>query len=155
MPCHSAMIKKPVTVLPDQDVEEVIAVLRKNKIDAVAVVDKDGKLEGVFSIQILLENLLPVSVTTGGDVHVDVRVAAAPGVAKRLKKVKPLKVSELMDRKPNAVTPGTPLWEGVKTLVRHGAPLLVVEAETGKFLGMVSEQSAVDELERVQDEPEQ
>ncbi|GJL84683.1 MAG: hypothetical protein DHS20C02_04580 [Micavibrio sp.] len=154
MPCHSSMIEHLITVKADQEVGEAIEVLRKNEIDAVPVVNDEGGLEGIFSTQILLKNLLPVEFTTGDGLHMDIKVGAAPGVAKRLRKVKPLKVSDLMDRKVNAVTPETPLWEGVNMLVHKGAPVLVVEREGGKLLGMIVEQSIIDEMERVQDEPE-
>lgn len=155
MPCNAAMIKKLITVSVDQEVEEVIAVLKKHNIDAVPVVGENGKLEGVFSTRILLKNLLPVAVTTGDAVGMDVKVGAAPGVAKRLKKVGPMKVGELMDRKTHTVGPETPTWEGVNLLVHEGAPVLVVEQESGKLLGMITEQSMIDELERIQDKSEQ
>jgi len=153
MPCHCAMIEKLITVTTDQSVEEAMDVLKKNDIDAVPVVDKEGRLEGVFSTHILLKNLLPVSLTTGDGLRMDIKVGAAPGVAKRLKKVKPLKVGELMERKFNVVAPETPLWEGVNLLVHNGPPVLVAEKDGGKLLGMILEQSLIDELERVQDEP--
>lgn len=154
MPCNAATIKQAISVSTEDTVEKVIDVLREHQIDAVPVLDKNGKLEGVFSTRILLKNLLPVSVTTGDDILMDIKIGAAPGVAKRLKKVKPLKVSELMLRKMHIVAPSAPLWEGVNLLVHHGSPILVVEPETGKFIGMMTEQSVIDELERVQDKPE-
>lgn len=155
MPCNAAMIKSLITIPADQEVGSAIELLKKHSIDAAPVVGPDGKLEGVFSTRGLLKNLLPVSVTTGDEIHMDIKVGAAPGVAKRLKKVAPLKVSELMDRKMNLVAPETPIWEGVNILVHHGAPVLVVERGTGKLIGMITEQSMIDELERIQDKPEQ
>lgn len=155
MPCNAAMIKKLITITADKSVEEALGVLNTNKIDAVPVVGQGGKLEGVFSTRVLLKNLLPVSVTTGDNIHMDIKVGAAPGVAKRLKKVAPLRVGDLMDRKATVVAPETPIWEGVNMLVHHGAPLLVVERATGKLQGMITEQSMIDELERIQDKPEQ
>ena len=154
MPCHAAMIKNPITVNIEQNVGEAIALLRKHKIDAVPVINDEGVLEGVFSAQILLKNLLPVEITTGDSLPINVRVGAAPGVAKRLKKVKPLKVYQLMERKTNALSPETPLWEGVNMLVNKGAPLMIVEPDSGKLLGMIVEQSIIDEMERVQNESE-
>ncbi len=154
MPCHSSMIEQLITVKADQEVGEAMEVLRKHEIDAVPVVNDAGELEGVLSIQSLLKNLLPVEFTTGDGLQMDIKIGAAPGVAKRLKKIKPLKVGDLMDRKANIVHPETPLWEGVNLLVHKGAPVLVVEREGGKLLGMIVEQSIIDEMERVQDEPE-
>lgn len=152
MPCHAAMIKKLITVRSDETVEGAMKTLKKNKIDAVPVVNEDGTLEGVFGVHILLKNLLPVSVNVGEGLQIDMKVNAAPGVAKRLKKVKPLPVSDLMERKVNVVSTGAPLWEGLNLILSHGAPVLVVEENTGKLKGMITEQSMIDELERVQDE---
>jgi len=154
MPCHAAMIEKLITVKTDQEVGEAMAVLKKNDIDAVPVVDESGRLEGIVTTRTLLKNRLPVSLTTGDDLHMDIKVGAAPGVAKRLKKIRPLKISELMERKMNVVHPETPLWEGVNLLVQYGPPVLVAEKESGKLLGMILEQSIINELERVQDEAE-
>lgn len=154
MPCNAATIKQAVSISTEDSVEKALEILREQQIDALPVLGKNGKLEGVFSTRILLKNLLPVSVTTGDDIFMDVKIGAAPGVAKRLRKVLPYKVGEFMQRKVNSVAPSTPLWEGVNMLVHHGAPVFVVEPETGKFIGMLTEQSIIDELERVQDKPE-
>ncbi len=149
MPCHSAMTKNMITASPDQTVEDVLALMKKKDVDAVPVVDEDQKLVGVFSIHVLLKNLLPVSVAMADGMQMDIAVQAAPGIAKRLRKVGPLKISELMERKFNTVHPETPLWEGVNLLVQHGSPLLVVESETEKLLGMMTQHSALDELQRL------
>ncbi len=151
MPCHCAMISKLITVTTNQEIGEVLTVLEKNKIDAVPVLSESGSVEGVFSVQLLLKNLLPVSVTTGDGMGADVKIGAAPGVAKRLRHVKNIPVSELMDKNLNIVAPETPIWEGVNMLVHQGAPLLVVESATGKLIGMITEQSLIDDMERAQE----
>lgn len=150
MPCHSAMTKNLVTVTQDQTIEDVLAVMSKKKLDAVPVIDSDKKLVGLFSINILLKNLLPVSVSIDGTQN-EVSLKAAPGVAKRLKKVGPLQVSELMERKLNLVYPDTPTWEGINYLVQYGPPILVIERETKKLLGVITPSSALDELQRLKD----
>lgn len=151
MPCHAAMTKRYLSLSPDEPVEEALARMKQEKVESAPVVDEDGKLAGLFSIQVLMKNLLPVSVAVSGGVQLDVAVRAAPGIAKRLRKVGPLKVADLMDRKPVSVNPETPTWEGVNTLVTNGAPLFVVERETGVLTGVITFQSAFDELERLKD----
>lgn len=153
MPCHAAIVKKLITVSPDDTVEKVIAVLRKNKITAVPVVDKAGALQGFFSMKILLKNLIPVSVVMNDGVQMDIKVSAAPGVAKRLMKVKPLPVSEIMERKYVSVIPDAPIWEGVSVLISHGGPLPVID-ESGKFTGIMTYDSIVEALEKIQDNGE-
>ncbi len=151
MPCHAAMTKNPITVSPDQTVEDVLALMKKSAADVVAVVGEDQVLQGMFSIQGLFKNALPVSVTMADGGQMDVSVHAAPGIAKRLKKVDPLPISELMERKVDVVYPETPTWEGVNFVVQHGAPLFVVEKDSHKFLGLITFQSALEELQRLKD----
>lgn len=153
MPCYSAIVKKLVTVSPDDSVESVIVVLRKNKISAVPVVDEKGALLGLFSMKILLRNLIPVSIAMSNGVQMDIKVSAAPGVAKRLAKVKPLSVGEVMERKYPSVGPDAQIWEGVSLLTTQGGPLPVVD-DKGKFIGMITYDSIVETLEDIQDSGE-
>lgn len=149
MPCEEAMITKVITLDPDQTVEEALATLEKKNIRAAPVLDGSGKLLGMFSFHHLLTNLLPVSVTMDdGLQNLDFVIGAAPGVSKRLRKLKPQKIGEIMDRKVIVLHPHTPIWEGIRLLVKYGSPLPVISEEDGRFLGILTEQSAVHELEK-------
>ncbi len=152
MPCHSAMMDKFVSVTPDQSVESVLALMHKKKADYLAVVDAKGILQGYLSYRTLLKSLIPVSVQLGGGKAGDIIVGAAPGIARRLRKVKPLQIAEIMERKINSVHPNTPVWEGVSLLVELGAPLFILEPESNKLIGVMDEESALAELERLQNE---
>ena len=95
MSCEEAMITKVVTLDPDQTVEEALAMLTKKNIRAAPVLDDTGKLLGMFSFHHLLTSLLPVSVTMDdGLQNLDFVIGAAPGVSKRLRKLKPQKVGD-------------------------------------------------------------
>ncbi|MGH1404368.1 MAG: CBS domain-containing protein [Alphaproteobacteria bacterium] len=149
MPCHSAIEKKSVTAKPDDSVEKTLKAMRKAKATAVAVVDDENVLLGVFSMKILLRNLIPVSVAMADGVQIDVTVQAAPGVAKRLNNVMPLDVAEVMERKPCTVSPDSAIWEGVGFLIKNGTPLCVVD-EASKFHGFITYDSLVIDLENMQ-----
>ncbi|MEZ5813399.1 MAG: CBS domain-containing protein [Alphaproteobacteria bacterium] len=151
MPSHAAIVEKPLSFPPDMEVETALKELKKKKLEAAAIVNEKGQVEGVFSLPILMKSLLPVSVATADGIRLDVTVRAAPGVAKRLKKLYPLSVSELMDRKFSRVYPETPIWEAVNLLVNADGPLIVVEGESNKFIGIITAQSAMDELKRLQE----
>ncbi len=146
MPCHDAVVKNNVTVKPDESVEAVLKAIRKGKVNAVAVVDEKGHFLGIFSMKILLKNLIPVSVAMAGGIQIDVKVTAAPGVAKRLANIKGHPVSELMDRKPHCVVPDSSIWEGVSLLTKNGSPLCVVD-DRGHFHGFITYDSLVTNLE--------
>lgn len=148
MPCHEAMLKKPVIVKPEQTVEDVLRVMESNKISAVPVVDGKGIVQGVFSMKILLKSLIPVSVAMGDGFQLDIKIGAAPGIAKRLAHVLPLPVSDLMERKLTTVSPDAPLWEGVSLLTKHSGSLSVVDDKM-KFLGLITYASLVGALERL------
>ena len=147
MPCHSAMIEKPVTLTMDVTVEKALKALKKSKTPYAVIVDDDGAVEGLFSPEILMRNLLPVSVSVSGGVAVDMNIRAAPGVAKRLRKVMPLAVSNIMERKLSFIRPETPTWEGVNLMIAQGEPLIVVEAEELKFIGMITAGSILSDIE--------
>lgn len=152
MPCHAAMIEKVKCAKPDQTVEDVLALMEKKKSEVIPVVDKDEKLVGIFSYQTLMKNILPVSISLedGFDTQ-EIVVGAAPGIAKRLRNAQILKVSEFMDRKFHVITPEMPLWKAVALIVEFGGPLYVVDQKTQRFAGVVTGQSAMDELKRLQD----
>ncbi len=149
MPCHSAIFSKNVTVSPDVTVEQALRAIKKGKVNAVAVIDDDGVFHGIFSLKVLLSSLIPVSVAVNDGIQLDVKLPAAPGVAKRLANFKALPVSDLMDRKPQSVTPDAPVWEGVSLLTKNGSPLCVLD-DKGKFHGLITYESLVDDLSNVE-----
>ncbi len=151
MPCHAAMTEKFVTLSEDQLVEEALFLMEKEGVDIAPVLDDDGAFVGVLSLRIIMQNLLPVSVSMADGLQLDVQIRAAPGIAKRLRKVLPLKVSDLMQRNVMHVSPETPLWEGVNLLVQHAEPVLVIDNKTNKVLGMIDGHSALNELNRMQE----
>ena len=151
MPCSAAMTEKPLVLAPETEVEAALKEMKKKKTEHAAVVNKAGVIEGVFSIGGLVRNILPVSVAVSGGIQMDVTVRAAPGIAKRLRKVYPLAVADLMDRKFPAVYPQTPIWEGINLLAGHNSPVFVVEGENNRFIGMITGASALEELQRMQE----
>ncbi len=146
MPCHSALVDNVVTASEDDFVEDVLKRMSSEDAPAAAIIDGDGRYLGLFSKKVLLKNLIPVSVAMAGGVQLNVKIDAAPGVAKRLGNVKLHKVSEVMDRKAVSVEPNAPIWEGVSLLTRHGSPLCVVD-EKGKFHGLITYDSLIGNLE--------
>lgn len=151
MPCHAAIEKKSITLKADTTIEKALKELKKAKVEYAPVLD-GGVLVGLFSYQILMKNLVPVSVNMGGGVQMDVNISAAPGIAKRLKNSMLLTVDTMMERKSFPVVfPSTPTWEGVNMMVQTGLPLTVVDPETQKYVGFISQTSLLEELQRLQE----
>ena len=146
MPCHSAIVKDSVTSSPNDSVEDVLDAIKKKGVIASAIIGEEGEFLGIFSMKVLLKNLIPVSVAMSDGVQIDLKVPAAPGVAKRLSNVKTVSVSELMERQPASISPDAPIWEGVNALIKNGGPLSVVD-DNGKFCGFITYDSLVQDLE--------
>lgn len=156
MPCSLALIKNVPHLSPEQDVESALKIFRKSKLEELPVVDDDDALLGYLSLHIVLKNLLPVSMNvTGSGMNIPVQVKAAPGIAKRLKQVKLQKVSDLMERRINTITPESALWEGISQMVECKTCLMLIEKGTGRFLGMMNRFSALEELENMQEKKEE
>jgi len=152
-PCSDAMIKEVLTLKPDQTVAEAMAIYKKENIRSLPVVDDNGKLVGLMGLKDVLLNLLPKSVTMNDGVRrLDFIMDAAPGIAKRLKKTLPMKVSEIMDKNPTALERDTSTWEAVRVMALHGSPLSIVDPKTGDFLGMISRQTLLGQMEIMVDE---
>ncbi len=150
MPCHAAITEQFLILSPDANVEKAMKELKKKKIDWAAVVNDQGVIEGLFSLRIVMKNLLPVSVAMSDGIKLDITVRAAPGIAKRLRKVYPLTVADLMDRQFERVSPDTPIWEAISHLVHTDTPLAVVDGDKDKFIGLITAQSGIDELQRLE-----
>ena len=150
MACENAMITNVIKAHQDETVETVLNRLKEHSLRCLPVTDDDGILVGIFCLKRVLENLLPVSVTMpDGLQRLNFVVGATPGIAKRLYKLKPQKVSQVMDTEVYVVHPETETWESFRLIVNYGSPIPVVEKETGKLIGIISEQSAVKEMDNV------
>lgn len=156
MPSENAIIQDVMTVRPFMVVEEALEYLEDRNVRAMPVVDDQNRLIGVFSLSLLLKSLLPVSVTMeDGLQQLDFVIGAGPGVAKRMRKVKKQKVEEVMAKENIMVVhPATPIWEAIRMIAKYGSPLPVVEEDTGVLNGIISEQSALNDLHRILEELE-
>lgn len=150
--CRNAMVTDVVSAGPDQTIRDALGLFEQHRIRAVPIVDRGGKLLGLFTFDVMLSNLLPGAVLVNRHEMMDVNlrldylVDAEPDVAKHLGELLPVKLGEVMDREVRVVHPGTPLWEGMRLLVQHGSPIPVVEEKSRKLLGLLSVQSATGHL---------
>lgn len=155
MPCNDAMIADVITVKPDQTVGDAMEIFDHDHIRAVPVIDDQGTLVGLFSLNVILTNLLPVSVTMeDGLQRLDFVVGAGPGIAKRLRKLKDRKIAEVMKTDCVVTHPDMALWEAIRLMSKHGSPIPVVAEKTGKLEGIISGQSLLEAMEKTLDEIE-
>ena len=156
MACKDAVVENLVAATPDMCVSEVFEILNDKAIRMVPVVE-GGKLLGMFGFNQILKALLPVSVTMkDGLESLDFVIGTAPGVAKRLRKLKEKSMGEVMDKDYIFLLGDTPTWEAVRLLSKHGSPIPVINNKKDRhLLGIVSEQSVLNDLEGVIKEMEE
>lgn len=154
MPCIDAMIDEVVSLPLDITVEEALNVLDNNNIRTAPVLDSDKTMLGLFGYETLMQAVLPQALSMGiGLGRLDFARGAGPDIARRLRKVKAKPLAEVMNRKPLTLQPEMSLWETIRTLAKARLPLAVVDKKTNKFLGIVTERSAIAELERSEADP--
>lgn len=154
MPCIDAMIDEVVSLPLDISVEEALHVLDTNKIRTAPVLDSDKSMLGLFGYETLMQAVLPQALSMGmGLGRLDFARGAGPDIARRLRKIKAKPLADVMNRKPLVLQPEMSLWETIRTLAKARVPLAVVDKETNKFLGIVTERSAIAELERSEADP--
>lgn len=152
-PCSDAMIQNILTIKPDQTVKEAMAIFKEQNIRSLPVVDDSGKLVGLFGLRHVLLKLLPASVSMEDGVQrLDFLMGAAPGIAKRLNKTLPMTVEEVMDKNPMVLEQDTSTWEAVRVMALHGSPISIIDPKTGDFVGMISRQTLLGELENLMNE---
>ncbi len=149
MPCHAAIDNNFISVLPETLTEDTLKIMKKKHIRFACITNEKNTFLGLFSYETLIKNLLPISVSTGDTYKTDITVKAAPGIAKRLNKVAIMPISNVMNRKCTFVNPETPLWEGISMLIDYGSPLVIIEEQSKKLIGLLTNKSAALELERL------
>lgn len=154
MPVIDATVQQPITTYHDVTIGEALATIEKHNVRAVPVIDREGRLVGMISLHELLRGLLPISVTMqDGLEDLSFVQGAAPGVAKRLRKLEKRLVSEVMVTDIRIVTEDLPIWEALRLLCEHGSPLPVVSCEDKRELkGIISEASALAVIKRIAEE---
>jgi len=149
------MIEGIITVKPHITVKQALEIFEINGIRNLPVVDDNGKLLGIFGLKNVFKRLLPASVTMeDGLKRLDFVIGAAPGIAKRLKKLYPLSIEEVMEKNPIVLHPDTATWEALRVMAVNGSPICIVNEHTGVFVGMISYQSMLGDLHHVMEEIE-
>lgn len=149
MPCHAAIDSNAVFFQQDVTVEKALKDMKKAKVNVAAVVDEDKKIVGFVSAKTILKSLIPVSVAMADGLKIDMRVTAAPGVAKRLRNTLPLQLHEIMNRKPRTIKTDQPLWEGLGLIVQEGSPLCVID-DRDQYFGLITYDSLLKHLTEVE-----
>jgi CBS-domain-containing membrane protein len=155
MICRHALVTDVISAGPENTLADALALLEHHGIRALPIVDETRTLVGYFSFEVLLSRLLPGAITLehhgleDTNLRLDYLMDAEEKVAQRLGELLPVKLAEVMGPPTLVVHAETPLWEGIRQLVRHGSPIPVVEVGSNELLGLLSVQSVMGELAKL------
>ena len=155
MTVENFMVTNVISASADQTIDEVINLLNEHKIRWVPIVDENKRLIGTFCTSQMIQTLLPKSATIeDGLQRLGFIIGASEDMAEKLHKIRSQKVAEHMDKTPVLLRAQTPTIEGFRYLHKHGSPLPVVDGETGVLVGILSDQSALENIKKIEDELE-
>lgn len=135
MKVRDVMVKEVKSIAGGVSAKEAMEVLSKNKISGLPVIDKDGRLLGMFTEKDILSYILPSYVEqVGSFIYEDEPKATRKKVAELGK----IKVEKLMRRKVVTTTEDTTMCEAAKIMLTEKARRLPVLDSTGRVIGIVA-----------------
>ena len=147
-PCTDVTVENALTLKPENTVQEAMVIFKENNIRSIPVVDDQEVFFGVFGLRHVLKKLLPASVQMeDGLENLDFVREATPGITKRLQKLYAEQIGENIENDIASVEPDTSMWEMTRVMATQGSPVAIVEAETKKFVGLVTRQTLLDHLD--------
>ncbi len=154
--CQDVMVSpdRQLTVSPDTSVKDAFQLFKQHRARFLPVVDENGVYLGVFTAPTLLKLLLPKAATIG--VNTDsMRVSigslgfmslTSEDFQDRLETLQHENVRDNMSSPVNipVVSPSTPIMEGIFLYYKYKRHVVLVEPDTGRFVGTVSSNSLLE-----------
>ena len=148
-------ITKVITVSENDTVEQALRLLDEKQVRAAPVIDENGVFKGMFSTHEVIKSLVP-SYMTQGIQSLDFATGASTVLASRLKKMFRTRVgNHVVEDDCVKITDNTNTWEALRMLTRYGSPIPVVDRDTKKLIGLISEQSAIEALLKMECDEEE
>ncbi|PRY24960.1 CBS domain protein [Aliiruegeria haliotis] len=162
--CKDVMVPpdKQHTVPPDTSVAAALNIIKNTRLRFLPVVDADGKYLGVFTAPTLLKLILPKAATLSPLGSISSKSKAKRGHLGNLSfmsldeadfdaQVERLKGEKVFDNMsdPNnipVIAPNTPVMEGIFLIYQYKRHVILVEPETGRFVGTMSANSLLDHV---------
>ncbi|SFD10364.1 CBS domain-containing protein [Tropicimonas isoalkanivorans] len=156
--CQDVMLPPELqeTIRPDATVATAFNVIRRSRIRILPVVDENGKYIGVFTQPTLMKLLLPKAATIGSDRdnwrgrigNLSFMSLSKEDFDAELERLKTVKVSDNLSNPKNIpiAAPDTPVMEGIYLIHKYKRHVILVDPETGRFVGTVSPNSLLDRV---------
>ncbi|SFR14184.1 CBS domain-containing protein [Poseidonocella sedimentorum] len=156
--CREVMLSPELqrTIHPDESVAKAFNIIKESRARFLPVVDENRRYIGVFTAPTLLKLLLPKAVTIGlnSDTSrlsldsLNFMSMSKEDFDAQIDALKDEKVSDNMSRPENipVTAPDTPVMEGIFLIYKFKRHLILVEPDTGIFVGTVSANSLLDNV---------
>lgn len=129
------MVKEVISISPENSAREALGLLQKIQISGLPVIDKDGKLVGMFTEKDILTHILPSYIEKVGRFIYEENPKSTKRKFAELNKVK---VSQLMRREVVTTTEDTTLCEAARVMLTQKARRIPVVDRSGKVVGIVA-----------------
>lgn len=135
MKIKEVMVKDVQGLSPDISVKEAMDILLKRRISGLPVIDKAGKLVGMFTEKNILSYLLPSYIEKVGRFVYEENPKATK---KKLSELCQIKVSQLMRKEVITATEDVALCEAARIMLTQKARRLPVVDKEGKVVGIIA-----------------
>ncbi|MDP2517957.1 CBS domain-containing protein [Shimia thalassica] len=156
--CFDVMVpvENQRTIHPDESVATAFQLIRHSRARFLPVVDESGKYVGVFTAPTLMKMILPRAATialNSDAMRAGIDTLSFMNLSKsdfdaQIALLKDEKVSDNLSNPANipVAAPHTPVMEGVFMIYKFKRHVILVDPETGKFVGTVSSNSLLDSV---------
>jgi len=129
------MIRDITSISPETGASEALGLLQKMQISGLPVIDKNGKLVGMFTEKDILSYILPSYIEkVGRFIYED----NPKSTKKKFAELNKIRVSQLMRKDVVTTTEDVALCEVARVMLMQNARRIPVIDESGKVVGIVA-----------------
>jgi len=150
MKVKEIMTKDVVSIKPDDNAQDALALLFKMQISGLPVIDTQGKLVGMFTEKDVLSYILPSYIEKVGRFIYEENPKSTK---KKFAELSKIKVSQLMRKLVVTTTEDTTLCEVARVMLTQKARRIPVLDKTGKVAGIVARCDIVSALAKEAEMP--
>ncbi|MDD4938999.1 MAG: CBS domain-containing protein [Candidatus Omnitrophica bacterium] len=135
MKVKEIMIKDVTSISPDLSADEALSLLEKMSISGLPVIDKEGRLVGMFTEKDVLSHILPSYIQQVGKFIYEENPKST---RKKFSELSKIKVSQIMRKEVITTKEDVTLCEVARIMLTQKARRLPVLDNSGKVVGIVA-----------------
>jgi len=143
MKVKEIMTRAVLSVSPDDNAREALDILLKRKISGLPVLDREGKIAGMFTEKEVLSYILPSYL---GKVGSFIYEENPKSISKKIADLSNLKVNDVMRREVAKISEEVNISEVARVMLVHKLRRIVVVDSSDKVIGIVSRGDVVKSL---------